>query len=53
MGKEGRGRGVKADRHSVEGGGWVKEGGGGRRGVKKVAVDQRKHEVEQVVIKNK
>ena len=32
-----------------EGGG----GGGGRRGVKKVAVDQRKYEVEQVVIKNK
>ena len=49
MGKEGRGRGVKADRHSVEGGGKGKEGGG----VKKMAVEQRKHEVEQVVIKNK
>ena len=30
VGKEGRGRGVKADRHSVEGGGKGKGGGGGK-----------------------
>ena len=50
VGKEGRGRRVGRSRRADIV--W-KEGGGGRRGVKKVAVDQRKHEVDQVVIKNK